>query len=140
MHSTAGAQRLGITLDLIVLDCPDTRTLATFYSELLGWSDVRFDDDGWAEVRGPRGPGLAFQPAPDHVAPTWPDPGVPQQSHLDLDVDDLEAAHEHALALGAIATGHPRAGTPGGDTDGYRVFRDPAGHLFCLCRRGPSSV
>ena len=46
--------------------------------------------------------------------------------HLDLIVDDLDAAEAAVIDLGA--TKHPdQPGTS------YRVFLDPAGHPFCLC-------
>ena len=45
--------------------------------------------------------------------------------HLDIEVDDLDAAA--AAALGArVAEYQPR--------DNIRVLLDPAGHPFCLCR------
>ena len=60
---------------------------------------------------------LGIQLAPDHTPPEWPD-GTPQQLHLDLWIDDLEAAHEEATALGArlLQTGcrpHRRGRLPG---------------------------
>lgn len=67
--------------------------------------------------------GLAFQRAPDHRAPTWPRPHVPQQIHLDVMVDSVAAATPFVLGLGA---------TPLTD-DG--IFADPAGHPFCLIPR-----
>ena len=45
--------------------------------------------------------GLAFQLAPDHQPPAWPDPARPQQMHLDVMVEDLAAPGPRALALGA---------------------------------------
>ena len=68
---------------------------------------------------------LAFQLAPDHVPPVWPDPARPQQAHIDFDVDDLELAEQQVLALGAT-----RAAVQPGDD--FTVFIDPAGHPFCL--------
>jgi hypothetical protein len=65
--------------------------------------------------------GLAFQLAPDHRAPTWPDAAVPQQMHVDVMVDDLDAGDAEALALGARRL------------SGDHVYADPAGHPFCLC-------
>jgi hypothetical protein len=39
-------------------------------------------------------------------------------------VDDLEAAHERAISLGARLL----------DTQAkFRVYADPVGHPFCLC-------
>jgi hypothetical protein len=67
--------------------------------------------------------GLAFQRAPDHQPPTWPDPAVPQQIHLDIMVKDPTAAGPRVLALGAV------------QRDGQDIYADPAGHLFCLIRR-----
>jgi hypothetical protein len=67
--------------------------------------------------------GLAFQRAADQTPPTWPDPAVPQQMHLDVMVDDQEAASAAVLALGARRL------------PGDHVYADPAGHPFCLIRR-----
>jgi hypothetical protein len=51
---------------------------------------------------------------------------VPQQLHLDLTVDDLDAAEAAVLALGATKHEYQPGTT-------FRVFLDPAGHPFCLC-------
>jgi hypothetical protein len=56
--------------------------------------------------------------------------GTPQQIHLDLHVDDLAAAHDDVIALGAKLL------KPADDLDaeeGFQVYADPAGHPFCLC-------
>jgi catechol 2,3-dioxygenase-like lactoylglutathione lyase family enzyme len=113
-------------LQAYVIDCPDTRALAAFYSELTGMPVTRVDKDGWVVVGPTDGQHLAFQKAPDHVPPQWPDPGHPQQAHLDVLVADLDAAEAQVLALGATALPHR--------TRGFRVFADPAGHPFCLVR------
>jgi predicted enzyme related to lactoylglutathione lyase len=111
----------------IVLDCPDPLALARFYGELLGW-EVTYADDDWVNLAGPGGK-LSFQLAPDYVAPTWPDPKVPQQFHVDVTVDDVDAAEQAVLALGATKTAE-QPGVPDGN---WRVYLDPAGHPFCLC-------
>ncbi|RKT67425.1 putative enzyme related to lactoylglutathione lyase [Saccharothrix variisporea] len=116
-----------ITLTATVLDTPDPRALARFYSALLGWPVVR-DEPGWATVRPPDGTaGLSFQAEPDHVRPTWPSTTTHQQMqlHLDIEVDDLEGASRRARDLGAtLADFQPQ--------DDVRVHLDPAGHPFCL--------
>ncbi len=56
--------------------------------------------------------------------------GTPQQIHLDLYVDDIKAAHDHAMSLGARLQ---KAATDIESAHGYRVYADPAGHPFCLC-------
>ena len=114
-------------LDTVVLDCPDPRAAAEFYAAVLG-VEILGDDGDWVDIGTPGdGPGrtrLSFQLAPDLVAPTWPDPTVPQQLHLDIAVDDISAAQDAVLGLGARLISD--------DHDGFRVYADPAGHPFCL--------
>ncbi|MFC4112133.1 VOC family protein [Nonomuraea zeae] len=113
----------------IVFDCPDPKALAGFYADLLGWP-VTFAEDDWAVVADSGSSSrLAFQLAPDHVPPVWPDPERPQQIHLDLTVGDLDAAEAEAIKIGAVKHEHQPS-----EKDSFRVFLDPAGHPFCLCR------
>lgn len=112
----------------VVLDCPDPRALAEFYQGVVG-GEVAFDQDDWVvlTVDGLR---VAFQLAEEFAPPTWPTGERPQQFHLDLTVDDVDAVEPQLLALGA--TKH--AIQPGeADGDQFRVYLDPAGHPFCLC-------
>lgn len=80
----------------VILDCPEPREPAEFYSALLG------------------------QPVTYDRAPTWPDPTIPQQIHLDVMVENLAEAEPFVLGLGATSLA------------GDGVFADPAGHPFCL--------
>jgi catechol-2,3-dioxygenase len=112
----------------VVLDCPDPRSLAEFYREVVGGEITRAEDD-WVvlTVGGLR---LAFQLADEFAAPTWPTGERPQQFHLDVTVDDVDAAEPEVLALGA----RKHEIQPGEATDDtFRVYVDPAGHPFCLC-------
>lgn len=115
------------TLTGAVLDAPDPLELASFYAELLGWSIVAEEPD-WVKLRAPEGgPGLAFQTETNYVRPEWPaGPGDQQMMiHLDIEVEDLEAAGAKARALGAeLAHYQPQ--------ENVRVYLDPAGHPFCL--------
>ncbi len=111
----------------VVIDCPDPAGLAAFYAELLALPVTYTSDDFVVVAASDRTSGLAFQLAPDHRPPTWPDGAVPQQFHLDIMVDDVPAAEERVLAIGARRLD---AGTEGGS-----VFADPAGHPFCLIPR-----
>jgi len=107
----------------VVLDCPDPEALAAFYSRLLG-QPVTYQSSDWVVVAAnDTSSGLAFQLAPDHCPPTWPDPAVPQQVHLDIMVEDVASAESRVLALGARKL------------DGDNVYADPAGHPFCLILR-----
>ena len=112
----------------VVIDCPDPRALAAFYAELLGVPFVEGDtDDDWVVLGRPaRSPAASRLPAGTQPAAAGlAGPGAPQQFHLDVTVDDIEAAEKAALALGARRLP--------GEGEGFRVYADPAGHPFCLC-------
>ena len=112
-------------LEKTVLDCPEPRALAAFYAELLGMR-VNEDDGDWVVIgRQPGARELAFQRVRDWLPPRWPDPAHPQQLHLDIRVDDVDAAQREVLALGARKL-------PAAREEGFRVFADPVGHPFCL--------
>lgn len=112
---------------VVVFDALDIDIEAAFWAGMLGGrvvADPRFacvidEHDEWR---------IGVQLAPDHVPPEWPD-GAPQQVHLDLHVDDPDAAHARAMSLGAevlLDTDDPDA------AEGHRVYADPAGHPFCI--------
>ena len=112
----------------VVLDCPDARELAHFYARLLGWRI--FDESaGWATLAPAEDAGynLAFATEPSYVRPVWPAvEGEPQMSmHLDLEVDDLDAAVAYATEVGATLASYQPQET-------VRVVLDPAGHPFWL--------
>jgi catechol 2,3-dioxygenase-like lactoylglutathione lyase family enzyme len=131
--STSATRNAVGRFDTLVLDCPDPQVLAEFYAGLLGQEIADDGDDAWQSLRGDgSGVSLAFQRDPRYVAPQWPD-GPPQQLHLDLTVDDFAIAHDRALALGATALAPTTPPEPD-KTSGFRVYADPAGHPFCLCR------
>jgi predicted enzyme related to lactoylglutathione lyase len=104
------------------IDAPDASALARFYADLMGL-EVTYDGPEGALIAGD-GQSVMFQQVSDYTAPAWPDPARPQQAHLDIAVDDLDAGEARALELGA--TRLP------GEFAGWRVFADPAGHPFCL--------
>ena len=108
----------------LVIDCPDPAALATLLRR-----DARLEGHSspdWAEVRADYGQCICFQPVEDYCPPVWPGQEVPQQMHLDVIVDDLDAAEAAVLELGATKHEHQPGTT-------FRVFLDPAGHPFCLC-------
>ncbi len=123
-ETTTDRPRIGF--DLVVLDTDDPPGLADFYTALLGWTVERAEED-WITVRGDSDARIAFQLAPNHRPPTWPDNEVPQQYHLDFAVDDMDAAMAYATSIGGRvvekADKHP----------GFTVLVDPSGHPFCLC-------
>lgn len=119
---------MNITRTIVVLDAADIGAVSSFWANLLGGS-VEADDD-WHTVKVDGEERLAVQLAPDHVPPQWPEGSPPQQVHLDLYVEDIEAAHKEATEIGA------RLLKPADDPEaasGFQVYADPAGHPFCLC-------
>jgi catechol 2,3-dioxygenase-like lactoylglutathione lyase family enzyme len=126
-----------------VLDCADPRGTAEFYRQMFGLAyrpgdepppagepDERGQD--WLVLLMPSGErSLAFGKAEDVAETTWPEPGVPQQMHLDTSVgsvEELDRQHERALSLGARLR-FDRTDDP---DEPLRVYADPAGHLFCV--------
>jgi catechol 2,3-dioxygenase-like lactoylglutathione lyase family enzyme len=109
----------------VVLDTKDPAKLAKFYGDVLGGT-IEDVDETWSVVTDPQGRRLAFQLSPEHEPPRFPDPRGSQQFHLDIAVDDIDSAEREVLALGATRV------TDAEGEDRFRVFRDPAGHTFCL--------
>ena len=109
----------------VVIDCKDPLALAEFYQGVLGGT-VAVQDETWVVLTDPNGRRLAFQLAPSHEPPQFPDPRGSQQFHLDIRVEDPDEAERQVLALGATRV------TDAPDETDFRVFRDPAGHTFCL--------
>ena len=103
------------------------KSTMTLMAGMLGGAVVA--DDDWHDIIVDGEARLAVQLAPNHVPPDWPN-GVPQQMHLDLWPDDLDVAHELALALGARLL---QASDTRTAPKGFQVYADPAGHPFCLC-------
>jgi catechol 2,3-dioxygenase-like lactoylglutathione lyase family enzyme len=109
----------------VTFDCPDPAELARFYGDALGLP-VAYSTDGFVLLGQEGTPGLGFNRLSDYRRPTWPDPSQEKQAHLELGVDDLDAAQARILALGAVEP----ATQP--DPGRWRVLLDPAGHPFCI--------
>ena len=112
-------------LELVAFDAPNIDRIAAFYAELAGWQVERRESD-WITLRAGDGLEVAFQLAPDHVPPQWPGQERPQQFHIDLQVDDTEAAAELAVGLGATRLA---------EGPSWVTLADPAGHPFDLCQK-----
>lgn len=110
------------TLAMITLDTDRVAPLAEFWSAVLGWP-VAVSEDEYAMLTGPSH-ALGIGLVEDHQRPAWPDSGA-KQFHLDLAAEDVDAAVERCVALGAT-----RPKDQPGDT--WTVLLDPAGHPFCV--------
>jgi catechol-2,3-dioxygenase len=118
------ADNPGTTLMGVMLDCPDAKELSAFYSELLG-KPVTYEGDGMAMIGEDGAHPVLFQQVERYLPARWPDPAHPQQFHLDVTVDDIDAAEQASLAIGATRL-------PGEGVN-WRVYADPVGKPFCLC-------
>lgn len=126
-------------LDLVVLDCPDPWVLGRFYATVLGWGIEDGSDDSWVTLEPPNGGvspenpegsiSLAFQRVENYKPPTWPEGPRPQHFHLDFWVADIDAAEPAVLEAGASVHEHQPS-----ESGSFKVYLDPAGHPFCLCR------
>ena len=111
-----------------VINAANPDRLASFYERLLGWQ--RFMDDGdWIALRSDSGAGtaIAFQLDEHAATPSWP-PGrdAPHALvHMDFVTDDLDAAVDRAVTLGAAIADTQHVATE-------RVMLDPDGNPFCL--------
>ncbi len=116
------------TFSLAALDCPDPHALVSFYQSLVGGEVKRESESSeWVRLETPTGSDIGFQRDENYQPPNWPD-GRSQQAHLDFDVSDLDQAETEALAIGATKAAIQPS------PEEWRVFLDPAGHPFCLCK------
>jgi|SRR5687768_2773248 len=124
----ASPDRPLVRVGTVNMDCRDSQAMADFYGKLLGW-EIKWRDGTFIILGNPDGgPDISFEPYEDYEPPVWPEqPGEQwKMIHLDMSVDDLEAAVQHAIACGARLADYQ-------GRDDIRVMLDPAGHPFCLC-------
>jgi predicted enzyme related to lactoylglutathione lyase len=111
----------------IVLDTPDPRELARFYSQLLGWH-VRTDEPTWVTLANQRvgwpSASSSRMTTSDRRGPPTPE-HQQMMMHLDIKVDHLENAGKHAVSTGAVLVDFQ-------PQDDVRAYLDPAGQPFCL--------
>ncbi len=110
----------------VVLDSKNAKALAEFYAKLLNEELVVANDD-WAAIKTKTGLYIAFQTVEHYKQPVWPlkDDAQHPMAHLDLQVDDLPKAVDHALSCGATKASEQFS-------DEYMVMLDLDGHPFCL--------
>ena len=122
-----------IKLQSVVLDCRQPSELAKFYMSLLG-GEIVYEIEYFVSVSVPgEAISISCQFDEDYVPPVWPDSRKEQMKmvHLDFTVQDLDAAVQFALTLGAakppVQYWQPDWGPQ------WITLLDPAGHPFCLC-------
>jgi predicted enzyme related to lactoylglutathione lyase len=116
------ARTLSIRLAEITIDCAQPQLVADFWAALLGGALSR-PLPGWLRLGtvGDPVPALNFQPVPEPKAGK-------ARIHLDLLVDDMDAALERVASLGGRWLGQ-RYDYPEGTV---RTMADPEGNEFCM--------
>lgn len=107
-------------LDEVVVDCHDPLALATFWSHVLGGTPELRDPD-WCRLQGPGSPLISFQRVPEAKS-------TKNRLHLDVLVDDVDAATAQAESLGAKRLGERHDAAPGS----FQVLTDPEGNEWCV--------
>jgi predicted enzyme related to lactoylglutathione lyase len=106
----------------VTIDCREPERVAAFWGTLLG-ATVQSGEEGWFHlgptVRG--GPRINIQPVPEEKVGK-------ARVHLDIWVDDLDAAIAVVEQLGGTHTGEVHSEHEGIDV----VMTDPEGTEFCL--------
>lgn len=120
-----------IIIGNLAIDCTDAQRAREFYAALTGWERIIAYD--CLALRAYNGMILLFE-EPDDIPyhpPVWPEEYGKQQKqmHFDFQVDDLSAAVEEAIRLGATKA----AAQFGGDH--FVTMLDTEGHPFCLCKK-----
>ena len=112
----------------VTQDCADPVRAAEFWQALLG-GEVTEPLPGWRRLRVAGRPAITFQPVPEPKT-------VKSRQHLDLEVDDLEAAAALVESLGGRRTGQRHVY----DEGTVEVLQDVEGAEFCLVQLVPGAV
>jgi predicted enzyme related to lactoylglutathione lyase len=110
----------------LVMDCADTRRLATFWQAVVGGVvNARTASDEWVALEEiPQFDYLGFQRVPEGKT-------AKNRTHIDVMVESVEAGRDNAIEHGAAAIG---------DIVEQQIFRfqvmtDPEGNEFCFVQR-----
>jgi predicted enzyme related to lactoylglutathione lyase len=112
----------------LVLDCHDPETLATFWSQALGY-DLIGGAGSYVLLLPPGG-----EKGPQFLLQRVPEPKqTKNRMHFDIHVADIEAEASRLIGLGAVRA-KPEALSEHGNN--WVLLRDPEGNEFCVCDGG----
>ena len=117
----------GISLTHIFIDSNNPKILQEFYHKLTGFKKRSMYNSPGLIVNDNLM--LMFITCDfDYIPPVWPEEKGKQQKqiHLDFRVEDLAAAVEFAVKLGAVVASNQYGGNH------WVTLFDPEGHPFCL--------
>ncbi len=124
MRAAVGRVEVGIL-------CRDINAMAGFWAHVTGYKLGDIDSAGvYLDLVPPTAklPVIFLQKADEYE-------GGPTRVHIDLYVEQLQAAVEEARAVGGSLIGDVRTGSEGG---AWQIMRDPEGNEFCFCEDDPS--
>ncbi|NAZ77014.1 VOC family protein [Kineococcus sp. T13] len=110
------------SIDEVVIDCAQPAVLAAFWAEVLGGEPVGRDESWWY-VLPPGWTQLSFQKVPEPKR-------VKNRLHLDVRVQDIQAATAQAEVLGARRVGEVHRDRAGS----FQVLLDPEGNEWCVVK------
>lgn len=119
-----------LTIGDISIDCANPGRTRDFYAALTDWE--KCEAYGCPALVSNSGLLILFMGCDfEYVPPVWPEEHGKQQKqmHFNFGVDDMTAAVEESIRLGAIKA------TMQYDEARYVVMLDPEGHPFCLCQK-----
>lgn len=122
-----------IKLQSVVLDCKQPAELAKFYKSLTG-GEIVYEIEYFVSISIPgEAVSISCQFDEDYNPPAWPGSRKEQMkmAHLDFTVQDMDAAVQFALSLGATKPATQYWQSDWGPQ--WITLLDPAGHPFCLC-------
>lgn len=113
------------TLSMINIDSGDPTASAAFYAKALGW-EIAYSGQDYGMITSESGATIGFGRIANYTPPAWPDDDGTKRFHLDLQINDLDAAKSELIALGtSVAEFQP-------DEEKWTVMLDPQGQPFCL--------
>lgn len=110
------------SIDEVVIDCAEPAVLAAFWARVLGGEPVE-RDPAWWSIRPPGWTQLSFQKVPERKS-------VKNRLHLDVLVEDVDAAAAQVEAWGATRVGPVHHGGAGS----FQVLLDPEGNEWCVVK------
>ncbi|MET7932846.1 VOC family protein [Streptomyces sp. NPDC005322] len=117
-----------VTAAVLSLDCAEPEELAEFYAKVLGAEIQEITTLDRIDIAASGGTRMAFLRDHGYAPPSWPRPDDSQQAHLELLVEDIDAAERKVVDLGA----RPLDTKDNGGPRDVRLYSDPAGHPFRL--------
>ena len=111
-----------VRFHMVVIDCKDPRSLATFWQGFTGFQRRR-DHEDWVSIHSPDGSmRIGFQQVPEGKV-------VKNRVHLDFSAADEEATAKEIEGMGAA-----RRWVSEDPEDPFVVLADPEGNEFCVVR------